>query len=176
MDKGKITGFVAAAVAVALLLLAAFSNSWLIGRNYDIESKVGLRSVDTCVDETCTRVSLSDWSQSAYAPDGLSTFRTLGMISFVLALGSVAAMLMLLAYRARGKPPNWPVHPGSIGLLLSISLLMLGVLTLALHPFKSSGWSTGPGFMLLAGGDVAALLAALILGRSEEPTVDNWFE
>jgi hypothetical protein len=60
--------------------------------------------------------------------------------------------------------------------LLSLALLIVGVLTLAMHPFKSAGWGTGPGFMLLAGGDVAALLAALMLGRSEDRDVDDWFE
>ena len=177
MDKRKVTGLVAAVLAVALLLLAAFSSSWLIGNNYGIKSKVGLRTVDTCSGDTsCETVSLSDWAKSPYAPDQLSTYNTLSHISFFLALTTAAVMLVLLAYGVSGKQPSWPVHPGSIGLLLSISLLIFGVLTLSLHPFKSAGWGTGPGFMLLAGGDVAALLAALMLGRSEEPSIDDWFE
>jgi hypothetical protein len=177
MDKRKLTGLIGAGVAAILLLLAAFSNTWLIGNNYGIKSKVGLRSVDICTEEeACERVSLSEWAKSSYAPKGLSTFNTLGMISFLLALTTVGAMLVLLGYGAMGKTPYLPVHPGTIALLLSIALLIVGVLTLAMHPFKSAGWGTGPGFMLLAGGDVAALLAGLMLGRSEETSVDDWFE
>jgi hypothetical protein len=178
MEKRQLTGLISAGLALVLLSLAAFSTSWLIGTNYGVKSKVGLRSVDTCPEpDNCGSTSLSEWADSPYAPDGLSTYKTLATISFVLALATAAAMLALLAFVAtRKKAIAWPVHPGSVGLLLSIALLFVGVATLALHPFKSAGWGTGPGFMLLAGGDVAALLAALMLGRSEEPSIDDWFE
>ena len=177
MDKRKLTGLISASVAIVMLLLAAFSTSWLIGNDYGIVSRVGLLSVETCPEsDSCDTVSLSEWAESIYAPEGLSTYNTLAMISFVTALATVASMLALLFFATRTRSPRWAVHPGSVGLLLSIGLLVIGVVTLALHPFKSSGWGTGPGFMLLAGGDVAALLAALMLGRSEEPSVDDWFE
>jgi hypothetical protein len=177
MDKRKLTGLVAASVGLVMLLLAAFSTSWLVGNNYGVKSNVGLRSVDSCQPQgECVRLSLSDWADSPYAPDGLSTYNTLAAVSFVLALVTASAMLALLFYATRKRQPRWPVHPGSVALVLSIALLLLGVLTLALHPFKEAGWGTGPGFMLLAAGDVAALLAALMLGRSEEPSIDDWFE
>ena len=177
MDSSGKVGLAAAAIAAVLLVLAAFSQSWLIGENYGIKSKVGLRSVDICAEESpCENVALSTWSESEYAPKGLSTFTTLGTLSFYTALITAFFMLVLLGYGALGKVPRWPVHPGSISLLLSIGLLIIGVLTLALHPFKSAGWGTGPGFMMLGGGDVAALVAALFLGRSVPMGEDEWFE
>ncbi len=181
MDSSTKLGLGAAAIAVVLLVMAAFSTSWIIGENYGIQSRVGLRNVESCtsLDEsetTCVSVSLSEWSQSKYAPQGLSTFVTLGSLSFVVALVTAAFMLILLGYGGLRKTPRWPVHPGSISLLLSIGLLVIGVLTLALHPFKTAGWGTGIGFMMLGGGDVAALIASLFLGRSVPMTEDEWFE
>ena len=59
MDKRRLTGLIAAGLALILLLLAAFSNSWIIGENYDIKSKVGLRSVSICADDSsCESVTL----------------------------------------------------------------------------------------------------------------------
>ncbi len=177
MDSTTKLGLGAAALAAVLLVMAAFSSAWLIGENYEITSKVGLRSVDICANESsCERVDLSTWAESPYAPKGLSTYITLGTISFFTALITAGFMLVLLGYGISKKAPRWPVHPGSISLLLSIVLLVVGVLTLALHPFKSAGWGTGPGFMMLGGGDVAALVAALFLGRSLPTDEDDWFE
>jgi len=177
MDSTTKLGLGAAVVATVLLVMAAFSSSWLIGENYGIKSEVGLRSVNICADESnCENVDLSTWAESPYAPKGLSTYITLGTISFFAALLTAGFMLVLLGYGVRGKAPRWPVHPGSMALLLSIALLIVGVLTLALHPFKSAGWGTGPGFMMLGGGDVAALVAALFLGRSVPTSEDEWFE
>ncbi len=177
MDNRKLLGLVSSGLAAALLAFAAFSNSWIIGNNYEIRSEVGLRSVNICAEHSsCEKVSLDSWSKSAFAPKGLGTFQTLGMISFGLALALSLLMAVLLFYGISKKTPYWPIHPGSLALLLSISLLIVGVLTLALHPFKTAGWGTGPGFMLLAAGDVLALAAALILGRSEAKTEENWFE
>lgn len=176
MDSRSKIGLAAAAIAAALLVMAAFSNSWLIGQDHETY-RVGLHSVSICVDDSsCESVSLSDWSESAFAPKGLSTYIALGSVSFFAALLTAFFMLVLLGYGAAGKVPRWPVHPGSIALLLSIGLLLVGVLTLALHPFKSAGWGTGPGFMMLGGGDVAALVAALFLGRSVPVSEDEWFE
>lgn len=177
MDSRGKMGLAAAAIGAVLLVMAAFSQSWLIGENYGIKSKVGLRSVDICAEEVpCENVALSTWAEGSYAPKGLSTYLTLGSISFYTALITAFFMLVLLVYGALGKVPHWPIHPGSISLLLSIGLLLVGVLTLALHPFKSAGWGTGPGFMMLGGGDVAALVAALFLGRSVPMGEDDWFE
>ncbi|MCP4447283.1 MAG: hypothetical protein GY811_18330 [Myxococcales bacterium] len=177
MDSGTKLGLGAAAVATVLLVIAALSNSWLIGINGDITSKVGLRNVEICIDESsCESVALATWAESPYAPKGLSTFIALGTTSLFLAFLTAGFMLVLLAYAAAKKAPRWPVHPGSIALLLSIALLVVGVLTLALHPFKAAGWGTGPGFMMLGGGDVAALIAALFLGRSAPVSEDDWFE
>ena len=177
MDSGARLGLGAAALAAVLLVMAAFSNSWLIGENFGIKSAVGLRSVDSCEDGSgCVSVTLSDWAESPYAPDGLSTYITLGTISFFTALVTALLMLVLLGYGAAKKAPRWPIHPGSISLLLSLALLIVGVLTLALHPFKTAGWGTGPGFLLLGGGDVAALVAALFLGRSVAISEEEWVE
>lgn len=177
MDSGTKLGLGAASLAAVLLVMAAFSNSWLIGENFGIKSKVGLRNVDSCEGGSdCVSVDLSTWAESPYAPDGLSTFITLGTSSFYLSLVTAALMVVLLGYGAARKTPRWPIHPGSISLLLSIALLVVGVLTLALHPFKNAGWGTGPGFLLLGGGDVAALIAALFLGRSVAISEDEWFE
>tara|TARA_R110002096_G_scaffold434832_1_gene658158 strand:- start:165201 stop:165734 length:534 start_codon:yes stop_codon:yes gene_type:complete len=177
MDSTTKLGLGAAAIAAVLLIMSAFSTSWLIGSNYGIKSKVGLKSVDICVDESsCETVALSTWAKSDYAPDGLSTYITLGTLSFFTSLITAGFMLVLLGYGVSKKVPHWPVHPGSIALLLSIALLIVGVLTLALHPFKTAGWGTGPGFMMLGGGDVAALIAALFLGRSVPESEDDWFE
>ncbi len=177
MEANTKIGMGAAALAAVLLVVAAFSNSWLIGENYGITSNVGLRTVETCpAADTCQSVALSTWSESPFAPDGLSTFITLATVSFVAALLTALFMLILLGYSIRQVAPRWPVHPGSISLLLSIVLLVIGVLTLALHPFKAAGWGTGPGFMILGGGDVAALIAALFLGRTVPLDEDDWFE
>lgn len=177
MERRKLIGLVGAGLAAALLVIAAFSNSWIIGENYGIRSNVGLRTVDICPEEgICVTVSLSTWSQSVSAPKGLSTYQTLGMISFVLALTLALSLLVLVGYGLANKIPYWPVHPGSLALLLSIALLVVGVLTLALHPFKTAGWGTGPGFMVLAAGDIGALAAGLILGRSAPAREEDWFE
>lgn len=177
MDKRKLIGLVSAALAAALLVFAAFSNSWIIGEDYGTRYDVGLRSVDICVENSsCSNVTLESWSKSAFAPKGLSTFQTLGMISLVLALALALSMLVLIGYGVADRVPYWPVHPGSLALLLSVSVLVVGVLTLALHPFKTTGWGTGPGFLVLAAGDVAALAAALILGRSQPASEEDWFE
>ena len=178
MEHRKLIGLVSAALAAGLLVFAAFSNAWIIGEDYDgTRSNVGLRSVDICVEgSSCTNVSLESWSKSAFAPKGLSTFQTLGTISLGLSFALALSMLILIGYGVADKVPYWPVHPGSLALLLSVGVLVVGVLTLALHPFKTSGWGTGPGFLVLAAGDVAALAAALILGKSEPAREEDWFE
>jgi len=180
-DNSVKTGLGAAALAAVLLIMAAFSHSWLIGNDFGIEARVGLRTVDSCETETdgdtdCESVALSSWADSAYAPKGLGTYITLATLSFFTSLATAFFMLILLGYGALKKAPRWPVHPGSISLILSMALLVVGVLTLALHPFKTTGWGTGPGFLLLGAGDVAALVAALFLGRSVPVTEEEWFE
>lgn len=177
MDKQTLTGLICAGIAAALLILAAFSSSWIKGRHFDIESRVGLRSVDICVDGSdCNEVSLSEWEKSSTAPAGLGRFVVLGQLSFYLCLACAAFLLILLGYSALGKVPSWPIHPGSLTLLLTVALLVVGVATLAMHPFKDAGWGTGPGFLILAAGDIGALAASLILGRSVPHDEDSWFE
>ena len=177
MDRQKLIGVACAALAILLLTLAAFSHSWITGRSFDIESKVGLRAVDICTEGApCEQVSLKEWGESSFAPKGLSTYRVLGGISFWLALATAFALLLSAGFALRGSVPDLPMHPASAALLLTIALLIVGVLTLALHPFKQAGWGTGPGFLLLAGGDVLALAAALLLGRSGPFPEDEWFD
>jgi hypothetical protein len=177
MEKQKLISLGAGVIAIILLVGAAFSSSWIIGRGDGIESKVGLRAVHVCSEGSdCAKVDFEEWSQSAYAPKGLSTFRTLGSISFYLSLATAAALAIAIAFAAMKRTPHLPMHPATLSLLLTIALLFVGVATLALHPFKSSGWGTGPGFVILAGGDVAALIASLYLGRSGPIDEDAWFE
>ena len=177
MEKQWLTGLICAGIGALLLVLAAFSSTWIKGKHYDIESRVGLQSIDTCVSGSeCDTVSLSDWQASSSAPKGLGTFIALGMVTFYLCLFTAFLLLVLLGYSVSGKTPHWPVHPGSLVLLLSIALLIAGVLTLALHPFKVAGWGTGPGFLILGAGDMCALFGSLILGRSAPLDEDEWFE
>ncbi len=177
MEKQTQIGLLCAAIAAVLLVFAAFSTSWVKGQQGGIESKVGLRSVDICVDGSeCTTVSFSEWEKSAFAPPNFQRFITLGFLSFLLCLATAFFLVILVLSTALRKNARWPVHPGSITLLLTIGLLIIGVITLALHPFKSAGWGTGPGFMILGAGDIAALAASLILGRSAPLHEDDWFE
>ncbi len=177
MEKQRLSGQLCAGIGAILLVLAAFSSSWIKGKHFDIESKVGLQSIDICVaGSDCESVSLRDWQESSFAPPGMGTYITLGTGAFYLCLFTAFLLLVLLAYSVGGKTPHWPVHPGSLTLLLSVALLIVGVLTLALHPFKVAGWGTGPGFLILGAGDVCALFGSLILGRSAPLNEDDWFE
>lgn len=178
MNERKAIGLAAGALAVGMLIAAFFSQSWISGLTFGTEHNVGLRSVELCDTEggVCESIALTTWNESDYAPEGLSRYILLGRLSGGACLLTSAFLLALLAYAGMRKTPRWPVHPGTATILCSIALLFLGVLTLALHPFKATGWGTGPGFLLLAAGDISALVGGLFLGRSEPMSEDDWFQ
>lgn len=177
MEKQKMIGLASAGIAIVFLVLAAFSNSWVVGHEYNAEIKVGLRSVEVCTQSGCETESMAQWSKGWTNPGEIGTFVTLGAISFWLALVTALTLVVLVGFTLAKSLPPLPMHPGTLALLLSVALLLVGVLTLSLHPFKHVGWGTGPGFMLMAAGDVGALIGGLFLGRSSSASDDEeWFE
>lgn len=178
----KWTGIGLAVAAAAVMIIGAFHPTWVTGKDYGIESSVGLRSIRICQDvqpdpgepaqRSCEPVDFGTWKHSEFAPEGFGTFRILCLVTFFCGLAAALMLLISAGLSAANKWVHWFIQPASAGILLSIATVIAAVLALALNPFKGVGWGTGPGFLIMGGGATAGLLAGILLGRLKPPDED----
>lgn len=163
-----------AVAAAALLIGGAFSSRWIVGTDFDIETRVGLRHHVTCIEGDCTPVSLAEVAASPAAPAGAGTFRALAAVAFWAGLAASLALLLAAALAALARPVHWPVAPESAAILTSIACIGLAVAVLVSHPYQAAGWGTGPGFLIYGAGATAGLLAGILLGRLPRDDIDHF--
>jgi hypothetical protein len=177
-------GLVAGAAGVAALVIGLFSNHWVIGNEYGIDTHVGLRELELCqvvqpdLDEAgvgvCSTVSHGDIANSPSAIDGFNTFSMVAQITFYTGLVCAGILLLVMALTLARKFPSRGIAPSSLGIVLSFGTLILIAITLAIHPWKQVGWGTGYSIMIAGGGAVACLFAAIMLGRARPRVDDSW--
>jgi hypothetical protein len=179
-----VLGLLAGAAGIALLLVGLFSNDWVVGQNYGIETSVGLRSETLCQvvqpeedrpgERACSDVSFADMANSPSAIDGFDTFTLMASVTFYLGLACCAIVLLVMLLAVARKFPHLPIAPSTLGIVLSFGSVVMIALVLALHPWKKVGWGTGWSIMVAGGGAAACLLAAILLGRLRPPVDDSW--
>ena len=179
-----VLGLVAGAAGIAALLVGLFSNHWVEGRNFGIDTYVGLRSETLCQvvqpdlsqpgENTCSTVSFEEMANSPSAIDGFDTFTLLASATFYAGLVCCAMILLVMLLAVARKFPNLPIAPSTLGIVLSFGGVVMIALVLALHPWKKVGWGTGWSIMVAGGGAAACLLAAILLGRLRPPVDDGW--
>ena len=179
-----VIGLVAGAAGIALLLVGLFSNAWVVGRNFGIDTYVGLRSETLCQvvqpeedkpgETACSKVSFAELAGSPSAIDGFDTFVLMASITFYAGLACCAVVLLVMILALARKFPNLPIAPSTLGIVLSFGSVVMIALVLALHPWKKVGWGTGWAIMVAGGGAAGCLLAAILLGRLRPPVDDSW--
>ncbi len=177
-------GLVAGAAGIALLLVGLFSNHWVVGGEFGIETRVGLRSETICQvvqpdlsepgTETCRDVTFDAMAGTPSAIDGFATFVTMASVTFYLGLACCGLLLIVMLLAVARKFPNLPIAPSTLGIVLAFGNVVMIALVLALHPWKKVGWGTGWAMMVAGGGAAACLLAAILLGRMRPPVDDSW--
>lgn len=180
----KLVGLVAGAAGIALLLVGLFSNDWVVGRNFGIDTHVGLRSETLCQvvqpdlsqpgESACSTIGFDEIADSPSAIDGFGTFVLMATITFYLGLACCAVVLLVMLLALARKYPALPIAPSTLGIVLSFGSVVMIALVLALHPWKKVGWGTGWAIMVAGGGAAACLLAAILLGRLRPPVDDAW--
>ena len=150
--------------AIAALLFCAFTKDWFANRNiYGGKTKVGLRSVTTCGSytgsETCDTQSLDEyfgrWRKSN---DAIDTWLTASSITFVGALISVAALLLVGVF---GVMRHAKVGlAGKLTLLILIVTILGAILILAKKP---PGLNASWGVFLFMAGGMAGVIGAYML-------------
>lgn len=179
-----VLGLVAGAAGIALLLVGLFSVHWVVGRDFGIDTHVGLRALELCQvvqpdlsqpgEGVCNTVSYDDIANSPSAIEGFDTFSLLAKATFYVGLVCCAVLLLVMLLAVAKKFPPLPIAPSTLGIILSFGSVIMIVLVLALHPWKKVGWGTGWSIMVAGGGAAACLLAAILLGRQRPPIDDNW--
>lgn len=179
-----VIGLLAGAAGIAALLVGLFSNDWVVGRDFGIDTHVGLRAEKLCQvvqpdpDQagtgTCITVSFHEIANSPSAIDGFDTFTLLAGVTFYAGLACCAVILLLMVLALAKKFPDLPIAPSTFGIVLSFGSVVMIALVLALHPWKKVGWGTGWSIMVAGGGAAGCLLAAILLGRLRPPVDDSW--
>lgn len=179
-----VIGLVAGAAGIAALLVGLFSNNWVIGRNFGIDTYVGLRSETLCQvvqpdpgrpgESACSEVSFDEMANSPSSIDGFDTFTLMATATFYVGLACCAVVLIIMLLAVARKYPDLPIAPSTLGIVLSFGSVVMIALVLALHPWKKVGWGTGWSIMVAGGGAAACLLAAILLGRLRPPVDDSW--
>ncbi len=179
-----VLGLVAGAAGIAALLVGLFSNHWVQGQNFGIDTYVGLRSETLCQvvqpdpgepgETSCSTVSFDEMANSPSAIDGFDTFSLLASATFYAGLTCCAMILLVMLLAVAKKFPNLPIAPSTLGIVLSFGSVIMIALVLALHPWKKVGWGTGWSIMVAGGGAAACLLAGILLGRMRPPVDDSW--
>ncbi len=179
-----VLGLVAGAAGIALLLVGLFSHDWVVGRDFGIETHVGLRAEELCQivqpdpaeagTGSCITVSFDEIADSPSAIDGFDTFSLLAAATFYAGLACCAVLLLVMALAVARKFPPLPIAPSTLGIVLSFGSVIMIALVLALHPWKKVGWGTGWSIMVAGGGAAGCLLAAILLGRLRPPVDDGW--
>jgi len=179
-----VLGLVAGAAGIAALLVGLFSNDWVIGSDYGIETHVGLRAEKLCQvvqpdparpgTGSCITVSFDDIANSPSAIDGFDTFSLLAKATFYVGLACCAIVLLIMILTVAKKFPDLPISPSTLGIIMSFASVIMIALVLALHPWKKVGWGTGWSMMVAGGGACGCLLAAILLGRLRPPVDDSW--
>jgi hypothetical protein len=179
-----VLGLVAGAAGIALLLVGLFSNYWVVGRDFGIDTYVGLRSETQCQvvqpeedkpgERVCSDVSFAAMANTPSAIDGFDTFTLMASVTFYAGLACCAVLLLVMLLTLAKKFPPLPIAPSTLGIILSFGSVVMIALVLALHPWKKVGWGTGWSIMVAGGGAAACLLAAILLGRQRPPVDDNW--
>jgi len=169
--KQRVVGLAGVGAAIALLILGAFHPGWIRPRLASDESRIGLLNARICYYGDCLEEAplgevLDD--TSIYDKTALTTFASALAASFFLLVCGIYALLR--------RYPNWPVQPSSLALLCCAVSLIAGATSVASNPFKTAGWSPGPGFVILGAGVTAGLIGAIALGRIKpENDDDGWF-
>jgi hypothetical protein len=179
-----VIGLLAGAAGIALLLVGLFSNDWVVGSDFGIDTHVGLRSETLCQvvqpDPSepgvtgCSDVSFEDMAHSPSAIDGFDTFTIMAAITFYGGLACCGVVVLVILLALAKKYPNLPIAPSTLGIVLSFGSVVMIALVLALHPWKKVGWGTGWSIMVAGGGAAGCLLAAILLGRLRPPVDENW--
>ncbi len=179
-----VIGLLAGAAGIALFMVGLFSNDWVVGRDFGIDTHVGLRAETLCQvvqpdpgqegTGTCITVGFDEIANSPSAIDGFDTFSLLAAITFYGGLACCGVVLLLMVLGLAKKYPNLPIAPSTLGIVLSFGSVVMIALVLALHPWKKVGWGTGWSIMVAGGGAAGCLLAAIMLGRLRPPVDENW--
>ena len=180
----RIAGLAAGVLGVAALLWGLFSHHWVIGKEFGIESHVGLRAIELCQEvqpdpaqpgeRVCTAVSHGDILGTPSAIDGFKTFTQLGAATFYAGLACAAVLLLVMVLAALGRHPDLPIAPSTLAIVLAAGTIVLIALTLSLHPWKGVGWGTGSSILLAGAGATACLLAGILLGKLRPAVEDDW--
>jgi len=181
MNK-RLIGAVAGVAGIAMLVFALFSSHWVVGQDYGIETRVGLRSIDLCqpVQQQldgpekmdCSSISHAEIARSPSKLDGFETFSLVAALLFYLGLVCATLQLAITVLSSTKIFLHLPVRPTTMGILVSFSTLLLVATTLAIHPWKAVGWGTGYAVLLGGTGAIACLFASITLGRIQPPDED----
>lgn len=179
-----IIGLIAGAAGIAALLVGLFSHDWVVGRDFGIDTHVGLRAEKLCQvvqpdpgqagTGSCITVGFDEIANSPSAIDGFDTFTLLASATFYVGLVCCGLILLVMALALAKKFPDLPIAPSTLGIVLSFGSVIMIALVLALHPWKKVGWGTGWSIMVAGGGAAGCLLAAILLGRLRPPVDENW--
>jgi hypothetical protein len=183
------------AAGIVFLLLAVFTNHWVEGHKslfLDVpvdKALVGLRGITVCDDLACESQSHAEVAKSVeemkqYLPKeewrasemftDYGKFNIVAAATFWLALATSAIMLLCVVLALRDRRPQWPISPFSVALVLDFALIVCVALTLALHPFKTSGWGASYSYALATLGTLGILYSSLMLGKTRPEDVEWW--
>lgn len=173
MNK-RLIGILVGVAGIAALVFGLFSNRWVVGQDYGIETHVGLRSIELCQpDADCSSVTHDQIAKSPSKMDGFDTFSLIAASTFYTGLVCAALLLVIVALAGTGKYLHLPIQPTTLGIVTSFVTLMLIAVVLASHPWKAIGWGTGNAVVIAGAGAIAGLFASITLGRVMPDFDDN---
>lgn len=171
----KIVTAVLAFASVAVLALANVSVSWMTVHDEDSSGEFGLRSMRICegADVPCDSMSNGDFVDGVQKSGGRATqvFAYAGWICSIALWIGIAALGLAAGLMLAGHFVTRPVALTTIALLALAVGLISGVVFVAEKPSPQLG--PGVACYLFAGGELAGIIATILIARIRPPDWDE---
>lgn len=173
MADRKTNGVVVAGLAGGLILVAAFTNSWLTAGLEGMELNVGLRNAELCVGGACSDVPIAEAFHGK-----LKAYKTAALITFGLCLLAGISLLLAAGLAASDRFRLGPIAPSSAGLVFSgLALMTAFYALLKFYGDTKGAMGLGYSFYLFGAGVIAAVVGCLQLGKAAvEGADDQWWD
>lgn len=144
----------------ALGLVAGAFLPWWRGQGHGIDHGIGLRGVELCSGDGCTRAGLTSLGGSD------DTWTMLGATSFAMGWVTVAFLVAALLLTVARPASIWRVRAARAGSAASLFALVVGAGFAWMFPgFPGMSWGAGL-LCYLGGAAVAVGASGILLGRS----------